>query len=193
MIDFYQFRSKLANHNVVQVRPIQDMDELKLIKGDYQGVFFPVEFKQEYGKYFYDILYTGYAGFYLISEKLQHILEINQLSGWQPFPIKLYDEKNNLINGYCGFSVTGHCGPLSYDKCEIIEKRQVPEGPLAKYYRGVTIEQWDGADFFTPQGTYQTFVTLKAGKVLQANKITNLELEKLENIETNLRHVKRNA
>src|SRR5271157_2883924 len=127
---FFDFMAQPSSA-AVQAHPIgQKIDDLKLAKGVYDGVDFPISFKQEYGKKLYDILYTGYATFYLISERMREILDENNLTGWKVFPIKLLDKKNNEIVGYHGFSVTGHCGPISYAKSKIIKKRYVPNGPI---------------------------------------------------------------
>lgn len=128
--DFYDFSNKPTS-STVQAHPIGLKDDnngksshFKLIKGDYKGIDFPVVFKQEYGKIFNDILGTGHAGFYLISNRMKTILEENNLTGWKVFPIKLYDKKNNEIIGYHGFSAAGRCSPTIYDKCKIIEKKK---------------------------------------------------------------------
>ena len=124
---------------------------------------------------------------------MRKVLEENHLTGWKVFPIKLYDKKGREITGYHGFSITGQSGPTSYEKSEIIEKRLVPNGPLCKYYKGIFIDKWDGTDFFTPDGTYQTFITKKAANILKENKISNMELRNLAEIETNVRYVKKDS
>lgn len=189
MRNFFDFMSELRS-STVQVSPIDRIDALKLIKGNYEGISFPINFKQEYGKKFCDMLDTGFAGFYIISERMRNILEENHLTGWNVFPIKIHDKKGNEINGYHGFSATGHSGPTSYENSEIIEKRLVPNGPLCKYYKGIFIDNWDGTDFFTPDGTYQTFITRKAADILKKNKISNMYLENLAETEINVRDVK---
>ncbi len=187
--EFFDFRSRLLS-STIQAHAVElGQDEngtnnhWNLIKGIYYGIDFPVIFKQECGKNFLDILDTGWPCLYLISDKMKLLLENNHLTGWKVFPIKLYDKKDNEILGYYGFSITGHCGPTSYAKSEIIEKRLVPNGPLCKYYKGVTINDWDGSDFFTPEGTYETFITKKAADILTKNKISNMYLENLAEAE----------
>src|ERR1700678_3180654 len=114
MKDFFSFMSQPASTTVQAHSTDINIDYLKLIKGNYEGIDFPITFKQEYGKKLYDILDTGYAGFFLISERMRKILEENNLTGWKVFPIKLYDKKGNEIVGYHGFSAAGHSGPTSY-------------------------------------------------------------------------------
>lgn len=197
MKDFFDFGSKLVS-STVQAHPIGLKDDengkgshLKLIKGDYKGIVFPVIFKQEYGKKLTDILDTGHASLFLISDRMKTILEENKLTGWKTFPIKLYDKKGKEITGYHGFSITGYCGPTNYEKSVIIEKKHVPTGPICQYYKGLSIDKWDGTDFFTPEGTYETFITKKAADVLKKNKISNMYLKNLADIETDIYNVKK--
>lgn len=180
---FFDFGSKPASSTVQAHLVDTNIDHLKLIKGDYTGIEFPVVFKQEYGSKLYDLLDTGHAGFLLISDRMKSVLEENKLTGWKTFPIKLYDKEGEEILGYHGFSVIGKCGPTNYKNCEIIKKRLVPKGPLCQYYKGVTIDTWDGNDFVTPEGTYETFITRKAADILKKHRISNMYLQNLADSE----------
>ena len=122
---------------------------------------------------------------------MKKILEENNLTGWKTFPIKLYDKNGNEISGYHGFSIIGHCNPINYEKSAIIEKRKVPTGPICKFYKGMFIDKWDETDFFTPEGTYEIFITKKAADILKKNKITNVQLENLTDSEIDAHHVKK--
>ena len=64
---------------------------------------------------------TGWPNLYLISARMKAILEENGLTGWQTFPIKLYNIEGHEIIGYHGFSIA-----TSFAKSEIVEKRMVP-------------------------------------------------------------------
>ena len=192
MEDFFDFgdepvSSTIQVHSSRLIEVKNGIDEhWNLVKGIYEGINFPVTFKQEYGKKLKDILGTGLVSLYLISDKFKNVLELNQLTGWKTFPIKLYDKKGNEINGYHGFSITGHCSGLSYKKSQIIEKRFVPNGPLCKYFKGTFIENWDGSDFFTPDKKFHTFITRNAAEAIQKNKLTNVYLENLAEIEVDV-------
>ncbi len=191
MNDFFEFESKLLS-STFQASPngLKDdengvSEHLNLIKGKYEGINFPIVFKQESGKKLTDILDTGFAGFFLISDNLKTILEENHFIGWQTFPIKLYDRKEKEINGYHGFSITGTSGPVSYKDSDIIEIRTVPEGPICRLYKGlyIGIETWDNNDFFTPMESYMTIVPKKVADILIKNKISNMRLNNLAEIE----------
>lgn len=179
MNDFYYFFLD-ASKSDVQVR-----------KGEYSDSVFPVKYKQEFGFRFNDIINTGYPSLYLISQKMNDVLVENQLNGWCTFPVELYDSNKNEISGYFGFSIIGKSGPTSYKKSVIIEKQLVPNGSICKYFKGVDIENWDGSDFFTPEGTYQIFITRRAKEIMKRNKITKFYVENLAESEIDVRHVKK--
>lgn len=196
--DFYSFGSKLSS-STVQANPIglkefhpidpnkrYLYDELRLIQGDYLNISFPVIFKQEYGKKLEDILDTGWASLFLISDKMKAVLEENALTGWKTFAVKVLDKKGQEIQGYHGLSITGRCGKIDYSKSEIIEKRLVPNAPLGKYYKGlhVGLDKWGGSDFFLPEKYFGIIITSKTAEVLKKNKLTNIRLENLGEIET---------
>src|ERR1700722_12108165 len=83
--EFFDFGSKLSYANAqvsaveLDIEPDETgtkiRDHSKLIKGQFEGICFPVVFKQKYKGKFTDILDTGWANLYLISEKLKKLLE----------------------------------------------------------------------------------------------------------------------
>jgi len=192
--EFYTFRSKLSS-STFQAHPIslnkeknehsEHYDQHMLILGNYQGISFPVVFKQGYGEKLQDVLDTGWAGLYLISDKMKDILEDNNLIGWEAFSVKILDKYKQEIQNYHGLSITGRCGPIDYSKSEIIEKRLVPNGPLVKYYKGMHIglDKWDGSDFFIPEKDFDIIITQRVANILKENKLTNIKLENIANIE----------
>ena len=194
---FFDFSSKLASSTFQAYATGLKKDEngvnehWNLIKGNYKGINFPVVFKQECGERLLDILDTGWPSLYLISDRMKAVLNDNKLTGWKTFAIELYDKKGNKITGYDGFSVVGKCGPTNYEKSEIIEKRLVPTGPVCKYYKGIFVDQWDGNDFFTPLGTYGTFVTKRAADMLKKHNISNMHLENLAESEIDVDNVQK--
>lgn len=186
--DFYSFGSKLVSSTVQVHESVLNRDKKNnLIHGDYDDITFPVVFKQEYGNKLQDILDTGWASLYLISDKMKAVLEENALTGWKTFAVKVLDKKGQEIQeGYHGLSITGRCGKIDYNKSEIIEKLLVPNGPLVKYYKGLHIgwDEWDGTDFFLSEKTLWTIITKTAAEALKKNRLTNIRLENLAEIET---------
>ncbi len=75
--DFYYFRSRHLSGSF-QVNSIgldkeegSLTDHTNLIQSNYEGINFPVIFKQISGKKFTDILNTGWTNLYLISDNLK--------------------------------------------------------------------------------------------------------------------------
>lgn len=160
-------------------------DAFRLVSGEYYAISFPVRFEQRSGKIFRDVLDTSRATLFLISDWMKTVLESNNLTGWKCFPITLFDKKGNEIQGYNGLSVKGRCGPIDFSKSEVVYKRVVPEGPITKYYKGkfIGLDEWDGSDFFLPKNNYGTIVTRRAAEVIKSNKLTNVCLKNLTEIE----------
>lgn len=189
--DFFVFCSKHASSTfqasaiglAKDNNGINDHD--RLVEGLYEEINFPVVFKQEYGKKLVDILGTGWGTLYLISDKMKTILKENNLTGWKTFPIKLYDKKGIEILGYHGFSITGRCGPVDYQKAEIVNRQRIPTGPICKTYKGlyVGLNEWDGSDFFIPDKSSFFIVTKKTATALKKDKTLNATLENLIDFE----------
>lgn len=63
-----------------------------------------------------------------------------------------------------------------------------PRVPWAQPYKvrmGYYFEEssWDGSDFFSPQGSFQIFVTERVKRLMEENKISNLEFRRVTEVE----------
>ena len=184
--DFYFFGSKLLS-TTFQASPENiSLDENSLILGIFDNIDFPVIFRQEYGKKITDMLDTGFVSLFLISDKMLRVLEENKITGWETYPVKVYDKKGNEVEGYHGFSITGRSGPVNYDNSEIIKKQLAPKGPPSKYYKGLYFgyEEWDGSDFFITKGSFHIIVTKKVVQAVKKAQLTNIRFECLKDFET---------
>jgi hypothetical protein len=192
--DFYVFSSKLSSSTFQagalglksRVEDLLEADEYRLLKGDLSDFKFPIVFKQADGKILHDILDTGWASLYLISDNMKNILLENNISGWKSYPIKLYDRKNNEIQGYNGFSIIGKCNAKAkFRKDSMFEKRLIINGPLAKYYKGLNIDftKWDGSDFFIPKGSLRIVITQNLQDIILNHKLTNVNIRNIKDIE----------
>ncbi len=196
---FYEFSSKFSP-STFQARPeglnthysnppasdetrIYDQD--LLLHGNYTNVKLPVVFTQQYGKVLKDIIGTGWASLYLISDKMKNVLQDAHLTGWRTFDIILLDKKGERIEGYEGLSIVGRCGEIDYNKSEIIEKQVIDHGPLVKFYKGIyfDLHRWDGSDFFLAKGNTTPIVTANAEAAIKQNNLTNIALRSLSDIE----------
>ncbi len=191
---FYEFSSKLM-HSAVQVYPFEMRksrnyeDSDKLIYGNYEGINFPIIFKYEDGKNWCDLLDTGLGSLYLVSDRMKAIFEENQFTGWRSFPTRVYDKKDNEISGYHGLSFLGRASKPTYDERTIIEEQYAPNASIARYYIGLTFDEWDGSDFFVLKDTLMTSITKRVADELKKHKFTNLELTSFIEIKDNVRNV----
>lgn len=153
--------------------------------GSYEGITFPLEFRQKCGKRYYDILHIGCPTLFLVSDCFLEVLETNHFTGWKSYPVRLFEKNGTEVLGYNGFSVTGKAGEIDWEQCEIM---QLP-GPIDEtvtypYRRGTPIDmsQWDGSDIFMANNYWGKFITEPVYKALKKAKITNIEFEKATEI-----------
>lgn len=177
MSNIFSFNTKSSKSNfAASPENIQKGQYIDLIRGSLEKVQLPVIFKQFQGKKFLDVLNTGYVSLYLVSDRFLQLLEDNQLTGWQTYPIILLDQEEKEISGYHGFSIIGSCFPEDYSKSEIVEYQYVEKGPLVKHYRGYQVIPCDDYDFFIPPRSIGLYINEKTAEILKINKITNVRL-----------------
>lgn len=187
--DFFALRSRSVRQTF-QAHPVELIPGRRvtndLFWGKYDGIEFPVVFKQVYGTKIEDMLDTGTVCLHLISKKFKILLEQTGLTGWKIFDIRVFDKNGLELKDYYGLTITGRCGKIDDSKSEIIKRQCVPNGPLAKYRKGLHIglDQWDGSDFSCPDGTTFLITTKKASDIIKANKISNVEFKNLADIES---------
>lgn len=131
---------------------------------------FPVFFHQitgSSGRKLRDVLDTTFLDFYLISQRLKDILTSNGVTGWETYPVRVLDNKENEIHGYHGFSVTGRGGEVKYTNDDIFHHK-TPEEVL------YDIRQWDGSDIFYILGG-GIWMTERVYQLLKKEKVSALE------------------
>ena len=156
---------------------INDKIELKLRIGDYEGLQFPIVYREpqdDEGKRLRDVIWCeGLC--YLISDRTKILLEENNVTGWKTYPVIVYDKRGNEIKGYHGFSITGHCGG-EFTFCQDKEI-QIDEYSVGKQGISIDLEQWDGSDIFTvsERGVYKV-VTQRVYNLFKKNKIDAISM-----------------
>ena len=138
------------------------------------------------GSRFYDIIATGFAGIYLVSEKVQLILKESGFKGYSLRAITLIDKKNELIRGYQLLSIVSKVGPIQNEKS--IKKLMPPivswsdpyEAYIGLYF---DVSTWDGSHFFYPEGTSYIFVLEEVKKLFEEIKISNCKFKKVIELE----------
>jgi len=142
----------------------------------------PQTFVQAGGTVKYDLIGTGFAGLYLISERIESILKSNGITGWETFRVNVFDNENKRINGYFGFSIKGRCGILDDSKSVTVQKEN-KFGVAYKVKRGLYFDPtaWDKTDIFSPDGKMFIFVTERVVRVLE--KLKNINFHDISQIE----------
>lgn len=149
-----------------------------LLVGDYDYYRYPIVFRQYDGHRLRDFLDTGFPPVYLISDRVVTLLKDNKITGWDNYPIVLYDKKGKAIDGYSGFSIIGKGGIFS-KYWEYGYNSQTKESFVDK--RGIyKISQWDGSDIFMI--SRDIIITDRVMKLFSSNKVTAVDYEKLSDI-----------
>ncbi|MFZ4773633.1 MAG: hypothetical protein ACOYK9_06570 [Chlamydiia bacterium] len=174
--DFFSFDSPLAKSSIYAPPINLPGNSSNLAKGIFNDLDFPIIFKIKMGSKFNDLIDVTAPPLYLISEKFRNILIEYNLSGWKTFPIIFLDKHDQKIRGYHGFSITGKCNFINNDNSEIIELQHAPNLPIDRHYKGISVDGWDGSDFFCPKLSRHLFVSSKAADVIKKEKITNVSL-----------------
>ena len=86
-----------------------------------------------------DMRYNGQC--FLISDRTRDMLQSEGVTGWRTYPIKLYSKKNEEIDGYNGFTITGRGGKM------IKLRENIPYNEDNKYIIWDS-NDWDGSDLF---------------------------------------------
>lgn len=136
--------------------------------GSYPGyITFPVVFRNKGGNKMRDLLDMRFDGnCFLISDRMKVLMEDNQVTGWNSYPVIVYDKKGNEVVGYHGFTVTGRGGSIKMLKpwSEI----GIDERP---HFIIWDKSQWDGSDVFRIGPNILT-ITAKAMQLFKQNKIS---------------------
>jgi hypothetical protein len=146
----------------------------------------PIEFIRDQGGAPCDVVGTTYATLTLVSKRFLDALREHGFTGWTTFPVRIFLEKGSELEGYHGLAVTGRCGPIDDTLSEeIIVPPSVPGGRAGPGLRGLCFEpsSWDGSDVFTAAGYAGIFVVKAVKRVLEEVGITNVDFERLPEIE----------
>lgn len=133
-----------------------------------------------------DFLWSGMTPIVCVSERVIKLLAMHNLTGWSTYPVEVYDRTGDLLPNYHGFSITGRVGQRDRSQSQILD---VPlykgSEKTHKVYKGFFFDKssWDGSDFCTTVGTYYKIVTKAAFDVLKQNKVNNIRLTRLTDVE----------
>ncbi|MEN2402536.1 hypothetical protein GKZ90_0022285 [Flavobacterium sp. MC2016-06] len=123
-------------------------------------------FKVDEGKVFFDLIGYQDPWNFAISERFKNILEKNNITGWDCYPIIIEDTDLK----YFGFQITGKAGIISeYDE----------DGDRVYGSIKVDLETWDGSDIFCLGDTAIKVISSKLFELIKSSKITNVEFDDL--------------
>ena len=162
----------------------------EITRGDYSNVTFPLVCTYYQGHKLREVIACNGTAF-LIADRVKALLEAHHLTGWETFPVKVYNKKKEEVLGYHGFAVTGRCGPTHRKESSLFQKRYASGAPLIDTYKGVffNLDAWDGSDFFHAQDKkkehdveWGIYISPRAYEVIHPAKIDTFELEHLPDI-----------
>ena len=128
-----------------------------------------------------DVIWTTSVAFLVVSQRFIDILLDNRFTGWSTYPVEVYSKAGELLPGYFGFSVGGRCGPIEYEKSQVIYE-DMPGGRVPSY-KGLYFDpdSWDGSDFFMPSDRGGWKLTLEPVKrALEKAKVRNIRFKRLD-------------
>jgi hypothetical protein len=115
-----------------------------------------------------DLIGFGWAGVYLMSERMRTFLEGSGLTGWIAHAVQV---ESDLLDGPIWLlGVSGRSGP-TYSAA----RNPLPGLPrLGEFLDPAT---WDGSDFFCPENLVGFLVTARAAAALRKARLRNLQIE----------------
>ena len=101
----------------MRVSLVDRIGAFALLRGE-AHVTAPVSFIETSGVSPRDIIGTGDAALFLVSERFVAVLRGQQFTGWSTFVVLITRKDGSRVEGYYGFTVTGRCGALDFSKSE---------------------------------------------------------------------------
>jgi hypothetical protein len=160
-------------------------DEFALLRGEVKPKV-PVVFVHSMGKNPMDLIGTEYPALYLFSDRVFELFRSNGFTGWDTYPVEVYDKDGKLIEGYQGISIYGSCGPIDNSMSEVLLKDPItPKGKPYRVWKGLyfDLDTWDGSDIFVPKTTGFMIVTERVKVAIEKARFKNFDFERLTEIE----------
>ena len=181
-MDFYKIYTSDNNSNICFQCDEIDYDmSLRILYGKVDNSNRIFQFSYYGGKNFTDIL-RPYGFVYLISSKLQRILDENEISGFKLYDAELRQKNGEVRTDYKILGITGRCNDSLKDHYDIIPVQNTYSGNWANYYTNKKIYGWDGSDIFMASNNLSLLITANLRKLLLKEKISNLQIKSLKDI-----------
>lgn len=181
--DFFTFQDADIPGNIIQVSIFSNNKKItpELFSSDNSEL---TTFILKRGSKWADLLFTGWPGLYLASERVRDVLI--EATGVKFHPINILDNKLCDINvNYYRIQVLGKSGPLIKELSREEVTTRIVGGPefIKKVGLYFTPGSWDGSDFFTPENTLNVFATSKIKNLVNKYKLTNVKMESITEVE----------
>ena len=108
--------SDALSRGALRVEPRMHLDEMAVLRGQPERK--PLEFVHAEGRRRLDLVGTGYAMLYLVSDRFIDVLSGAKFTGWTTYPVRIVDESGHEVSGYHGLSVRGRSGALDPERAE---------------------------------------------------------------------------
>lgn len=120
----------------------------------------------------------------VFSTKVYSLLGTGNITGWETYPVEVFDRNGTELPGYHGFSVIGKECRRDRSRSQKITKQAVPGGEPFEVYKGLYFfeEDWDGSDIFLVQNNI-IVVTERVCALFKKNKIANVAFVPLPEVE----------
>lgn len=169
----------------MRARLLDDFDPFALLRAEARPTQ-PVRFSQSTGGTPRDILGTGDAALFLVSDRFSQVLRDKHFTGWISYPVEILKNDGGTLSGYEGFAVTGRCGPLDQRKrLSVILPPRSDKGRAVSGRRGLYVDpaRWDGSDVFVPASGGYVFVLEPVRDAIRRARLTNVALERATDVE----------
>lgn len=169
----------------MRVDPVHDVNPLLLLRAEIQPET-PLAFSEFMEGKPRDIIGTGHAALFLVSERFTAVLRQGHFNGWQAFAVRIAMSAGGLLPGYARLAVTGRCGSLNPLMSQpAILRARAENGRAVAGRRGLIfdVDTWDGSDIFVPAGSGYVFVTEIVRDAITRARLTNVSLDRITEIE----------
>jgi len=167
----------------MRVRLVDDLDPVALLRGEIH-VSEPVALEQFMGGKPRDILGSGHAALFLVSDKFVEVLQEQQFTGWRTYSVVVHATDTRRVGDYRGFAVTARCGQVRQSEPIILPPRS-EKGRAVPGRRGLYFDpaSWDGSDIFAPPTTGHVFVLERVRDAIKRARLTNVTFDRVTEVE----------
>ncbi|MHB1295631.1 MAG: hypothetical protein ACYC4R_11630 [Anaerolineae bacterium] len=148
----------------------------------------PLKLRGYMGGQAVDVLWSGLVVLFCVSSRVVDLLRAEGITGWDTFPVEVYDRRGGFLPGYHGFAITGPTCRRDKSRSTIVAKPPPPPTPTGrggKVYRGLYFHEadWDGSDFFWVDNCGGRVVTERVYRLFRRHKIGNVRFVPLPEVE----------